>query len=56
LQRPGREPTIADLVEVTAVETVVRLDGRPGRLSELVFTADVVAALGGPGGGAPGAG
>ncbi|MCW3037505.1 MAG: hypothetical protein JWM17_2817 [Actinobacteria bacterium] len=45
LQRPGRGPTIADLVEVTAVETVVRLDGRPGRLSELVLTADVAAAL-----------
>ncbi|HWD72702.1 MAG TPA: DUF6079 family protein [Actinomycetota bacterium] len=45
LQRPDREPTIADLVEVTAVETVVRLDGRPGRLSELVLTGDVVAAL-----------
>ena len=45
LQRPGREPTIADLVEVSAVETVVRLDGRPGRLSELVLTDDVVAAL-----------
>ena len=45
VQRPGREPTIADLVEVTAVETVVHLDGRPGRLSELVLTADVVAAL-----------
>src|SRR5207248_138486 len=45
LQRAGRQPTIADLVEVSAVETVVRLDGRPGRLSELVLTDDVVAAL-----------
>ena len=45
VQRPGSQPTIADLVEVAAVETVVRLDGRPGRLPELVLTADVVAAL-----------
>jgi hypothetical protein len=37
--------TIADLVEVAPVETVVRLDGRPGRLAELVLTADVAAAL-----------
>jgi hypothetical protein len=34
-------PRIADLVEVTAAETVVRLDGRPGRLDELVLTGDV---------------
>jgi len=32
---------IADLVEVSAVETVVRLDGRGGRLDELVLTGDV---------------
>ncbi|MGI8807176.1 MAG: DUF6079 family protein [Acidimicrobiales bacterium] len=38
-------PTIDQLVEVAAVETVVRLDGRPGRLSELVLTADVSGAL-----------
>ncbi len=38
-------PTIDQLVEVAAVETVVRLDGRPGRLSELVLTADVTGAL-----------
>ncbi len=38
-------PAIADLVDVAAVETVVRLDGRPGRLSELVLTADVTSAL-----------
>lgn len=38
-------PTIAQLVEVASVETVVRLDGRPGRLSELVLTADVTGAL-----------
>lgn len=38
-------PTIDQLVEVAAVETVVRLDGRPGRLSELVLTADVTSAL-----------
>ncbi len=37
--------TIADLVEVADVETVVRLDGRPGWLRELVLTADVVQAL-----------
>ncbi|HEY3586843.1 MAG TPA: DUF6079 family protein, partial [Myxococcaceae bacterium] len=36
---------IAELVEVSAAETVVRLDGRRGRLSELVLTGDVVAAL-----------
>ena len=48
LPAPGRglaPPAIADLVEVAAVETVVRLDGRPGRLSELVLTADVTSAL-----------
>ena len=38
-------PTIDELVEVASVETVVRLDGRPGRLSELVLTADVGSAL-----------
>ena len=30
---------------MASVETVVRLDGRPGRLSELVLTADVTGAL-----------
>lgn len=43
----GAAPTIADLVEVAAVETVVRLDGRPGRLAELVVTDDVAAVLSG---------
>lgn len=42
----GATPTIADLVEVAAVETVVRLDGRPGRLAELVVTDDVAAVMG----------
>ncbi|HYW25088.1 MAG TPA: DUF6079 family protein, partial [Terriglobales bacterium] len=36
---------IADLVEVTAAETVVRLDGAPGRLDELVLTGDVSQSL-----------
>ncbi|HXM58681.1 MAG TPA: DUF6079 family protein, partial [Candidatus Dormibacteraeota bacterium] len=36
---------IADLVEVTAAETVVRLDGAPGRLDELVLTGDVTGSL-----------
>ncbi|HYZ02343.1 MAG TPA: DUF6079 family protein [Candidatus Binatia bacterium] len=34
-------PRIRDLVEVTAADTVVRLDGRRGRLEELVLTGDV---------------
>ncbi|MDQ4071123.1 MAG: hypothetical protein M3203_16880, partial [Actinomycetota bacterium] len=38
-------PSIGELVEVAAVDTVVRLDGRPGRLMELVLTADVRTAL-----------
>src|SRR5207247_11439917 len=38
-------PAIGDVVEVSAVETVVRLDGRAGRLEELVVTADVVQSL-----------
>ena len=38
-------PTIADLVEVAAVETVARLDGRPGWLRELVVTGDVAQCL-----------
>ncbi|MGH9185349.1 MAG: DUF6079 family protein, partial [Acidimicrobiales bacterium] len=38
-------PTIADLVEVADVETVVRLDGGTGRLRDLVLTGDVVHAL-----------
>ncbi|MHB8339586.1 MAG: DUF6079 family protein, partial [Mycobacteriales bacterium] len=41
----GTQPTIAELVEVPPVETVVRLDGRPGRLEELVLTGDVVGSL-----------
>src|SRR5215472_7192617 len=36
---------IADLVDVTAAETVVRLDGAPGRLDELVLTGDVTQSL-----------
>jgi hypothetical protein len=36
---------IADLVDVTAAETVVRLDGTPGRLDELVLTGDVTQSL-----------
>src|SRR5260370_29120573 len=36
---------IADLVEVTAADTVVRLDGSPGRLGELVLTGDVTRSL-----------
>jgi Family of unknown function (DUF6079) len=39
--RARRAPRIRDLVEVAAVDTVVRLDGRPGRLEELVLTGDV---------------
>ncbi|MGH2719947.1 MAG: DUF6079 family protein, partial [Actinomycetota bacterium] len=38
-------PTIADVVEVVAVDTVVRLDGRSGRLAELVLTGDVTASV-----------
>jgi Family of unknown function (DUF6079) len=38
-------PRIADLVEVTAADTVVRLDGAPGRLDELVLTGDVTNSL-----------
>src|SRR5262252_3000533 len=37
---------IADLVAVTAAETVVRLDGGSGRLDQLVMTGDVVRSLG----------
>src|SRR5215472_5927231 len=36
---------IADLVDVTAAETVVRLDGSRGRLDELVLTGDVTQSL-----------
>jgi hypothetical protein len=36
---------IGDLVEVAKVETVVRLDGSSGRLSELVLTGDVAGSL-----------
>ena len=43
--RPGGGPTIADVVEVAPVDTVVRLDGRRGRLGELVLTGDVAATL-----------
>ncbi len=38
-------PTLGDVVEVADTETVVRLDGRPGRLAELVLTGDVVGSL-----------
>jgi Family of unknown function (DUF6079) len=38
-------PRIADLVDVTAADTVVRLDGAPGRLDELVLTGDVTRSL-----------
>lgn len=43
--RPGGGPRIADVVEVVPVDTVVRLDGRGGRLTELVLTGDVAASL-----------
>ncbi|HEY7202471.1 MAG TPA: DUF6079 family protein, partial [Candidatus Dormibacteraeota bacterium] len=52
-------PRIADLVDVTDAETVVRLDGTPGRLDELVLTGDVTRSLGAvleAAGGATGAG
>lgn len=41
------QPRIADLFEVAAVETVMRLDlvGRACRLAELVLTGDVYGAL-----------
>lgn len=52
-------PTLGEVIEVAEAETVVRLDGTPGRLAELVLTGDVsaslhalLAAAGGPGGGA----
>ena len=38
-------PTLAELIEVADVDTVVRLDGTEGRLAELVLTGDVVASL-----------
>ena len=38
-------PTLAELVEVADVDTVVRLDGSGGRLGQLVLTGDVVASL-----------
>ena len=38
-------PRIADLAEVTAAETVVRLDGTADRLQELVLTGDVQRSL-----------
>src|SRR5215475_2228050 len=40
-----RERVIGDLVEVAVVDTVVRLDGRGGRLGELVLTGDVAHSL-----------
>jgi energy-coupling factor transporter ATP-binding protein EcfA2 len=43
--RPVGGLTIADVVEVVPVDTVVRLDGRGGRLAELVLTGDVTASL-----------
>jgi hypothetical protein len=39
-------PRIADLAEVTAAETVVRLDEGAGRLDDLVLTGDVSRSLG----------
>ena len=39
-------PSLSEVVEVVDTETVVRLDGRPGRLAELVLTGDVAASLG----------
>ncbi|MGH9074727.1 MAG: DUF6079 family protein, partial [Acidimicrobiales bacterium] len=39
------DPTLGDLVEIAEVDTVVRLDGSPGRLAELVLTGDVVRSL-----------
>ena len=38
-------PRIADLADVTAAETVVRLDGPADRLAELVLTGDVSRSL-----------
>ena len=38
-------PTLGDVVEVADTETVVRLDGTPGRLRELVLTGDVAGSL-----------
>ncbi len=38
-------PAIGELVEVAVVDTVVRLDGRGGRLDELVLTGDVARSL-----------
>jgi hypothetical protein len=52
----GGDSVIADLVEVAAVETVVRLDRRPGRLGELVVTDDVAVVLGAVLGAADGGG
>ncbi|MGH9247734.1 MAG: DUF6079 family protein [Acidimicrobiales bacterium] len=40
-----RPPTIAELVDVARVETVARLDGRPGWLEALVLTGDVAHVL-----------
>jgi hypothetical protein len=39
------DSVIGDLVEVALVDTVVRLDGRGGRLDELVLTGDVARSL-----------
>ena len=38
-------PTVGELVELTQVEPVVRLDGTSGRLSDLVLTGDVEKSL-----------
>ncbi len=38
-------PSIGELLKVTEVETVVRLDGPGGRMAELVLTGDVASAL-----------
>jgi hypothetical protein len=40
-----RVPTLGEVVEVVDTETVVRLDGTPGRLGELVLTGDVAGSL-----------
>ena len=42
---PTGVPVLGDVIEVVDTETVVRLDGRPGRLAELVLTGDVAASL-----------
>ncbi len=41
----GAGPTLAELIEVADVDTVVRLDGTGGRLAQLVLTGDVAVSL-----------